>query len=326
MKVLLTGAFGNEGISSLDALLAQGHEVRCLDLPTPANRRAARRYGDRIGVVWGDVRNPADVAQAVRDQDVVVHLAYIIPKLSVTGIGSEDRPELAREVNVGGTCNLVDACLAQPKPPRFLFTSSLHVFGRTHDLLPPRTVNDPVQATEHYSQHKIECEEMLRTSGLTWSIFRLGAVLPLAIKLDPGMFDVPLDNRIEYVHTRDVGLAIANAVKGDDVWGKVLLIGGGPRCQLTFRQVTETVLAAAGVGMLPDNAFATIPFPTDWLDTTESEALLHYQRYDLKDYAREMAALLGWRRGLAHAFRPLVRGFLLRQSPHLRRKAARPTG
>jgi len=45
------------------------------------------------------------------------------------------------------------------------------------------------------------------------------------------MFDVPLDNRMEYAHTRDVGLAMANAVSSEEVWGKILLIGGGARCQ-----------------------------------------------------------------------------------------------
>ena len=62
MKVLLTGAFGNVGASALDELLRQGHAVRCFDLQTPGNERAARRYRDRIEVVWGDLRNPAEGA------------------------------------------------------------------------------------------------------------------------------------------------------------------------------------------------------------------------------------------------------------------------
>ena len=43
MKVLLTGAFGNVGQSALEALLAEGHTVRCFDLPNRANLRTARR-------------------------------------------------------------------------------------------------------------------------------------------------------------------------------------------------------------------------------------------------------------------------------------------
>jgi UDP-glucose 4-epimerase len=318
MRVLLTGAFGNVGMSALGELLRQGHTVRCFDLRTKANEKAARRFKGQIEVVWGDLRRPEDVAAAVRDQDVVVHLAFIIPKLSATGVESEARPDWAREVNVGGTRNLLDAMKALPRPPKLIFTSSYHVYGRTQEQPPPRTVADPVQPIEHYTHHKVACEWMVRASGLDWTIFRLAATLPLAIQLDPGMFDVPLENRMEFVYTRDVGLAIANGVSSEDVWGKILLIGGGPRCQYTYREIVGRILEAMGVGMLPEGAFGSTPFCTDWLDTTESQALLDYQRCDLEDYVQEMVALLGTRRHLIRLFRPVVRRWLLRKSPYFR--------
>jgi len=269
-------------------------------------------------VVWGDLRRPEDVAAAVRDQEVVVHLAFIIPKLSATGVESEVRPAWAREINVGGTQNLLNAMKALPRPPRIIFTSSCHVYGRTQNQPPPRTVSDPLQPTEHYTHHKIECERMVRASGLEWTIFRLAATLPLTMKLDPGMFDVPLNNRMEFVHTRDVGLAIANGVSSEGVWGKILLIGGGPHCRLYYREIAERTLNAMGVGMLPEEAFSSTPFAVDWLDTTESQRLLKYQRHDLGDYIREMVTLLGYRRYLMRMFRPIVRWWLLRKSPYLR--------
>ena len=307
MKVLLTGAFGNVGTSTLDELLRAGHQVRCFDVPTRANRKKAARYGQQIEVVWGDLREPSDVSCAVVDQDAAIHLAFIIPSLSVTGRGTEDRPDWARGINVGGTRNLLEALKAQPSPPRIIFSSSLHVYGRTQDCTPPRTPLDTVDPIEHYSLHKIECEGMVKASGLEWLIMRFAAVLPLAIKLDPAMYDVPLYNRMEYVHTRDVGLALANAVVSPDVWGKTLLIGGGPSCQYYYREIVEAVLGAAGIGMLPEEAFSTVQFCTDWLDTTESERLLHYQRYTLADYAKELTVLLGERRRLARLFQPIAR-------------------
>ena len=322
MNILITGAFGNIGTSALEELLGQGHTVRCFDLRTRANERSAQRFqrkqGPRVEVVWGDLRQPRDVEHAVRGQEVVVHLAFIIPKLSATGVESEDQPEWAHEVNVGGTRNLLEAMKAQPVPGRILFASSYHVFGRTQDQPPPRTVQDPSQPIEHYSRHKIECERMVRASGLDWSIYRLCAALPLALRPDPGMFDVPLDNRMEFVHTRDVGLAIANGVSapGPGIWGRLLLIGGGPRCQYYFREIAERTLSALGVGMLPDNAFSRMPFPTDWVDSTDSEALLHFQHRDLGDYLAEMMTLLGSRRVAVRLFRPLVRRWLLSQSPY----------
>lgn len=325
MNVLLTGAFGNVGKSTIDELVRHGHAVRCFDVPTPKNLKTAHalaRYGDQVQVVWGDLRRPEDVRAAVRDCDVVVHLAFIIPKLSATGIESEKAPDWAREVNVGGTRNLLEAMQAQPTPPRLLFTSSYHVFGCTQDQAPPRTILDPVRPIEHYACHKVECERMVHASGLEWVIFRLAAALPFAIQLDPGMFDVPLDNRMEYVHSRDVALAIAHAIVHENVWGRLLLIGGGPRCQYRFREIAERILEAAGVGMLPDEAFTTRPFATDWIDTTVSQQLLRYQQRTLDDYLVEMKVALGARRALARAFRPLVRQWLLSKSPYYHRRGS----
>jgi UDP-glucose 4-epimerase len=320
MRVLVTGAFGNVGTSAVEELVRSGHTVRGFDLATRANTRAARvnrlRFGRRYEVVWGDLRNRQDCERAVADQDVVVHLAFIIPKLSATGIESEAQPERARAVNVGGTGNLIAAMQAQPRPQRLLFTSSLHVYGRTQHQAPPRTVNDLVNPIEHYSTHKVECEQMVRDSGLEWSIFRLAATLPLSIRMDPGMFDVPLDNRMEFVHTRDVGLAIANALRSDAVWGKVLLIGGGPTCQYVYREIVGRILEAMGIGKLPDKAFGSVPFCTDWLDTTESQRLLSFQIRDLSDYIDDMLGVVGLRRSLIRVFRPLARAWLLRRSPH----------
>jgi len=326
MKVLVTGAFGNVGTSTVEALVEQGHMVRCFDIRTKANEKAARRarqrYGDRVEVVWGDLRRPADLAEAVRDQDVVIHLAFIIPKLSHTGVESEARPDWAREINVGGTRNLIEAMKALPHPPRLIFASSYHLFGRTQDQPPPRTASDPVQPIEHYTFHKVECEEMIRASGLEWAILRLAATLPLSLRLDPAMFDVPLDNRMEFAHTRDVGLAFANAAGSEEVWGKVLLIGGGPRCQLYYRDIVGRVLEALGIGMLPEEAFGSVPFPTDWVDTSESQRLLRYQQRDFDDYVREMVALMGFRRHLVRLFRPIARWWLLRRSPYYRERQA----
>ena len=316
MNILLTGAFGNVGTSTLGELLKQGHRVRCFDLKTKTNEKAAQRIGDRAEVMWGDLRNPSDVAAAVQGQEVVAHLAFIIPKLSATGVESEKRPDWARAINVGGTQNVIEAMKAQPQPPKLVFASSLHVYGYTQDQPPPRTATDPVRPVEHYARHKVECEQMIRTSGLEWAILRFAAAMPISLKLDPGMFDVPLANRIEFVHTRDVGLAVANATSSPGVWGKLLLIGGGTRCQYYYREIVERLLTAAGVGMLPEAAFTTTPFATDWLDTAESQRMLHYQQRDLGDYIQDVVAALGYRRALTRAFRPVARYALVRQSPY----------
>jgi nucleoside-diphosphate-sugar epimerase len=136
MNVFVTGAFDNIGTSAVDELLRQGHRVRCLVRPSQRNRRRASRFGDRVEMCWGDIRQIAGVEAAVRDQDVMVHLAGILPRESV------EVPQLARETNVDGTRNLLAAARGLSRPPRFLFASSFDVFGHTQHLPPPRRVGD----------------------------------------------------------------------------------------------------------------------------------------------------------------------------------------
>jgi hypothetical protein len=57
-------------------------------------------------------------------------------------------------------------------------------------------------------------------------------------------------------------------------------------------------------------------YATDWLDTEESEALLHYQRHTFDDIAEAIASSLGWKRRLVAVASPLARSAILRLSPY----------
>lgn len=324
MKVLITGAFGNIGLSTIEEVIKQGDIVRCFDLKNKKNENIFKKlkkiYRDKIEVVWGDITKIDDIKKALEEQEIVIHLAFIIPKLSSTGLESEKVPNIAYDINVVGTKNLVSIMETLPKPKKLIFTSSVHVFGLTQHLKPPRKADDPVNPHEHYSRHKLECENIIKNSNLTWSIYRLAASLPINLKLDKGMFDVPLNNRIEYIHTKDVGFAIAKGIRNDKIWGKVLLIGGGQKCQYYYKDIVEKVLENIGIGMLPEEAFSDKPFATDWMDTKESEEILHYQRRTIEDYVKDVKRSLGYKIFFIKFFSPTIRYLLLRKSPYYKRK------
>ena len=314
MRVLVTGGLGNIGRSCLTKLLEQGHQVRCLDLKTKGGEKNARGFEGRIDVVWGDLRCLDDVAAAVPHQEVVIHLAFVLPP------ASEDHPEWAYDINVGGTRDLLHAMKGLPSPPKIIFASSFSVFGETQHKPPPRTVSDPVQPMDNYNRHKVECERLVQESGLEWAILRLGVVPPSALSgFNPKMFDIPPGARVEFVHPQDVGLALANAVGCHEVWGKILLIGGGSGSQLYYRDFVGRMMESMGVGRLPDKAFASSASAyTDWLDTAESQRILRYQQRSFEDFVQEIAASLGYRRYLIRLLAPLVRRWMLSQSPHYR--------
>ena len=319
MKVLLTGGAGNIGSHTLPQLVAHGHTVRSFERSTTASRRTARHLPPGVEVVWGDITDAAAVLRATAGVDAVVHLAALIPP------AADDEPGRARAVNVEGTANVLAACRAQPTPPRLLFSSTFDVHGYTLDKPPPRHVDDPLVATNPYTEHKIKCEELVRESGLTWCVFRFADVPVLGVRdPHPIMFEIGLDNRIEALHADDAGLAIVNAVETPEVWGRILFVGGGSSCQLTYREYLTRLMAAMGIKALPDDAFSTAVYATDWIDTAESEALLHYQRHDFADIAEAIAASLGWKRRLVPLVGPLARGAILRLSPYHGRSGAKP--
>jgi len=214
--------------------------------------------------------------------------------------------------------NLIAALQAMPVPASIVFTYTLHVYGLTQHLLPPRSVHDPVQPVEHYAKQKVVCETLLRESDLRWAVLRLGAAIPIKLIMDPAMFLIPLTNRIEYVHTLDVGLAIANALEQEAVWYKTLLIGGGERCQLRYGDMLGAFMQVLGQAPLPKQAFNTVDYSVDWLDTRESQQLLKYQQRSYDDYVHALTALLGPWLPLVRWCRPVVRWLILRQSPYLR--------
>jgi UDP-glucose 4-epimerase len=315
MRVLLTGALGNIGTSAVNKLLEQGHHVRCFDIKTKMNEKSAQRLGERIELLWGDISRPDDVSAAVQEQDVIIHLAFIMPP------ASDNRPEWAREINVGGTHNLLNAMKSLSPPPKIIFASSFSVFGDTQSQPPPRRASDPVQPVDNYTHHKVECEKLIQESGLDWAVFRFGVVPPMSlggVEELPKMFAFPLDMRIEFIHPQDAGLALANAVGCEEVWGKILLIGGGPGGQLYYRDFIGGMMNAMGIGMLPDRAFGSEAAYSDWLDTDESQRLLNYQQHSFNDFVQEVASLLGYKKYLIPIVRPLARRWILGKSPYYR--------
>ena len=310
MRVLITGAFGNIGSATVAELIRQGHQVRAFDLATPATQRAAARFQGHIEVQWGDIRDAAAVNKAVADCEAIIHLAAVIPPLS------DEQPALAEAVNVGGTRNVIAAAQAQAAPPKMFLASSFDVFGPTMHLPPPRRVTDPVAPTNGYTQHKIDCEGLIKQSGLRWIVGRFCDV-PIARDPHPIMYEIPLDARFEVIHRADLGLAITNVLTCDEAWGQTLLIGGGARCQIRYRDYLFGMLNAMGIGALPEAAFTQQPYCTDWLDTDYSQRLLQYQRHSFDDIVREIAAGLTWQRLAVSLLRPIVRRRLLKLSPYL---------
>lgn len=313
-NVLVTGAFGNLGSYVIAELLRQGHAVRCFDVRTPNTEKKAAHFPGLVEVAWGDIRNEKLIRQVAQGQEVILHLAAIIPP------ASDDNPDLTRSVNIEGARNLLEAAKAQKTPPRFFYASTFDLFGHTQNLPPPRRADDPIEISDVYTETKAAGEQMVRESGLPYLIFRFSDMPLIALRdAHPIMFEIGLHNRMETMHPADGALAVVNAIAHPELWtGRLLLVGGGRQngCQITYRRFFSSLLTAMGIGMLPEEAFSKKEYVTDWLDTEESQRLLQYQRHTFDEIVAEVAALLGWKRFLVPLARPFVRRSILKLSPY----------
>ena len=321
MRVLLTGALGNIGLHTVRALLEEGHDVVAFDLESRKARKLAARLDANVYVRFGDVTDPTAIRAALDGVDAVVHLAAILTP--------ERAPELARRVNVDATCSLIAQMETSPTARRLVFASSQGIFGDVQDREPPLRVDTPVSPTDEYGHHKVACEAAVRKSGLQWTILRLGAAPPVRLigyTHDPRiLFDFSPDARLEFIHPVDAGTAFARAVACEEAIGRILNVGGGEKCRMTHRGFCNELMSAMGIGQLPVEAFVrTQPrrFFGDWLETEESERLLHYQKRGVNELKSDMTRDLGALVPLIRLLQPVVTWFLLRASPYLKENRA----
>ena len=317
MNILITGAFGNVGLSTLKELINRDYNIRIFEVPNKKNKKIARRYKGKVEIVWGDIREKEDLAKAIKDQEIIIHLAAIIPPLA------DKNHKLAEEVNVDGTINLIDKMKSQNNGPKLIFTSSIAVYGdRRHN--PMIEIYDPLLPSKHdkYAQSKIQAENIVRESGLNFSIFRLTYITSVnKLNMDPLMFHMPLDTPIEICDTKDVGLALANAIECPDVWGKTFNIAGGKNCRTIYKDYIDKMMELFGLGknLLPDSAYAKADFHCGYMNTEQSQNLLNYQRHSLEDYYEEAKKEIGLKRYFTPIIRWMIRLHLLRKSYYYKR-------
>jgi UDP-glucose 4-epimerase len=210
MRVLVTGAAGHIGRSVCKAFHKQGFNVRVL-----LHQSNLKGIGSDLEMEWGDITKPDSVRRAMEGVDAVVHLAGLVQPLT------EQKPGLAKRVNVGGTQTLVNIIKERGERIPFVFTSSAAVFGlypdATECLHPDRNACNP---TTVYAETKMQAEDLVRESGVDYVILRLTSIPYLRISLSDmraHMFSIPLKNRLEFCHPDDVALAILNAVVNFDM-------------------------------------------------------------------------------------------------------------
>jgi nucleoside-diphosphate-sugar epimerase len=149
MKAVITGGAGFIGSHLIEALVARGDEVVCVERPGASRRWIAELP---IEVREHGVENPRLLASAFTGADVVYHLA---------GLTAARKPADYYRVNTEGTARVLRVAAELPGgPPRVVLASSLSASG-------PCVNGDPVceesvpHPLSHYGHSKLMAELMM---------------------------------------------------------------------------------------------------------------------------------------------------------------------
>ena len=159
-RVLVTGADGFIGSHLVETLIARGADVRpfvyynsfgswgWLDsLPAEQKRD--------LDVFAGDIRDPNGVREAMRDVDVVLHLAALIAIPF-----SYHSPDSYVDTNVKGTLNILQAA-RDLGTERVVVTSTSEVYGTARYV--PIDEDHPLQGQSPYSATKIGADKLVES-------------------------------------------------------------------------------------------------------------------------------------------------------------------
>jgi len=315
-KVLLTGAFGIVGTEVLKWLIKRNYDIRILEIKNNTNKEKFEKSKGKAEIIWGDIRNKENVKEAVRNVDVIIHLAAIIPPLA------DEKPGLAYEVNVGGVKTIIEAISQFPNriKPKLIYTSSVSIYGdrRANPYIKKEDPPNP-NPEDYYAQQKLEAEGLIQQTPLDWTIFRLTYIVsPHKLEMDPIMFEIPLDTEFEICHAEDVALALVNAIECEEVWGKTLLIAGGKKCRTSYKNYLKRMFDIFGIGFdgFPEEAFSQGKFHCAYMETDTSQQLLQYQNHTIEEYYKEVEQAIGYRYYFYKMFSGIAKYYLLKKSEY----------
>lgn len=169
-RCLVLGGRGFIGSHLIDALLAQGHEVRCFDRPHVAPLGDSTLSNPHFQLFEGDLTSDADVADALAGCDVCYHLvSTTLPK------SSNADPVFDVESNVLGTVRLLTHAVKTGLKKIIFASSGGTVYGIPQQVPILEThVTDPVCS---YGITKLAIEKYLglfhHLHGLDYTVLRL---------------------------------------------------------------------------------------------------------------------------------------------------------
>ena len=239
-SVLITGADGFIGSHLAENLVKKGYKVKAFVMYNSFNSwgwldSINNEVKNEIEVFMGDIRDPFCVKNAIKGNEVVLHLAALI------GIPySYKSPQSYISTNINGTLNILEAC-KDTSVQKLIHTSTSEVYGTAIKV--PIDENHPLQAQSPYSASKISADQIAfsyyNSFELPVGIIRpfntygprqsLRAVIPSIItQINSGMENIKLgalSPTRDFNFIDDTVSGFESAINNDSVIGQAINIG-----------------------------------------------------------------------------------------------------
>jgi len=260
--ILITGADGFIGSHLTETLVRQGYRVRAFVLYNSFNSwgwldHCSKDVKGRFEVFAGDIRDPHGVRTAMKDCDVVLHLAALIAIPY-----SYHSPDTYVDTNVRGTLNILQAA-RDFSVSKVVHTSTSEVYGTAKFV--PITEEHPLQGQSPYSASKIGADQMayafyssfdtpvaiLRPFNTYGPRQSARAVIPTIIsQIAAGKRKIKLGSLTptrDFTFVQDTVKGFIATANSAETIGKVTNIGSG--FEISIRETVEVIAEAMGVSI-----------------------------------------------------------------------------
>jgi len=252
--VLVTGASGFIGSHLVEALVLKGAEVKTLVRYNSRNdwgmlENIPAEVKENLDVTAGDIMDPRVVKAAIKNCDIVFHLAALI------GIPySYVAPESYVNTNIKGTLNVMQAS-REEGVEKIVHTSTSEVYGTAKYV--PIDENHPLQGQSPYSASKIGADMLAHSYFLSFNtpvaIIRpfntfgprqsARAVIPTIISQALQENDIKLGSLTpvrDLTYVKDTVNGFIKVAESDNSTGEIINIGNGKG--ITIGELAEKIL------------------------------------------------------------------------------------
>lgn len=250
-RLLVTGATGLVGSHIAEQAVKRGIKTRVVVRET--SDTAFLKTID-CEIVHGDIGDPKSLASAMEGVTAIVHCAAMV--------GDWGPTEPYRQVNVGGTDNLVKAALEAGGLKKFVHVSSLGVYPARDHFGTDETVQPDPSGIDGYTLTKIESEQLVLKhvveSKLPAIVLRPGFIYGTRDRtVLPRIFEKLADKKFAFLGSKETLVnntyvgnlcdAVFIALENDEHIGECFNITDGRT--VTKGEFIQTIADAAGYTM-----------------------------------------------------------------------------